>query len=83
MTVLVGFEVLTALLMKTTIFWDITPPVFTLVSCPAYFSTLKMEAIGFSEMSVDSERTTRRYIPEDGTLYDSSFLCFVYISYNN
>jgi hypothetical protein len=31
------------------------------------FSTLKMEAICSSETSVDT-RTTRRYIPEDGTL---------------
>jgi hypothetical protein len=32
------------------------------------FSTLKMEAIFSSETSVDTERTTPRYIPEDGTL---------------
>jgi hypothetical protein len=32
------------------------------------FSTLKMEAICSSETSVDSQRTTRRYIPEDSTL---------------
>jgi hypothetical protein len=50
----VGFEVLTAMGMKSTIFWDITPcsplkvnwppPAFTPVSCSAYPSTLKMEA---------------------------------------
>jgi hypothetical protein len=28
-------------------------------------STLKMEAICFSETSVDTQRTTRRHIPED------------------
>jgi hypothetical protein len=39
-------------------------PAFMLVFCSAY-STLKMEAIYSSEMSVDSQRTTRRYIPED------------------
>jgi hypothetical protein len=33
-----------------------------LVSCSAYFSTLKMEAICSSETSVDLERTTRRHI---------------------
>jgi hypothetical protein len=44
------------------------PPVFTLVSCSAYFSTLKMEEIFFSETSVDFQWTTRRYIPEDRTL---------------
>jgi hypothetical protein len=62
----VGFEVLTAADMKsTTIFWDIMPysPLnvncaFTLVSCSAYSSTLKIE-------SIDSQRTTRRYFPED------------------
>jgi hypothetical protein len=40
----------------------------TLVSSSDYFSTLKIEAICFSETSVDTKRTTRRYIPEDGTL---------------
>jgi predicted ATP-binding protein involved in virulence len=33
-----------------------------LPACLAYYSTLKMEAICFSEMSVDFQRTTRRYI---------------------
>jgi hypothetical protein len=32
------------------------------------FSTLKMEAICSSETSGDTQRTTRRYIPEDGIL---------------
>jgi hypothetical protein len=58
----VGFEVLTALFCL--------PPAFTLVSCSAYFLTLKMEAICSSEMSDDTQRTTRRYIPEDGTLHN-------------
>jgi hypothetical protein len=31
-------------------------------------STLKMEAISSSETSVDTQRTTRRHIPEDDTL---------------
>jgi hypothetical protein len=34
------------------------------------FSTVKMEAICSSEMSVDTQRTTRRYIPEIGTLHN-------------
>jgi hypothetical protein len=34
------------------------------------FSTLKMEAICSSEKSVDTQRTTRQYIPEDGTLHN-------------
>jgi hypothetical protein len=56
------------------------PPVFT-VTCVAYFSTQKMEAVSFSEMSENS-RTTCRYIPEDSTpvfclwLYRRSELCF-------
>jgi hypothetical protein len=33
-------------------------------------STLKMEAICSSETSVNTQRTTRRYIPEDDTLHD-------------
>jgi hypothetical protein len=59
-------------LMKSTIFWDITPcsSSFTLVSCSAYFSTLKMEAICSSETSVETQCTTRRCIPEDGTLHN-------------
>jgi hypothetical protein len=48
----------------------------------AYSSTLKMEAICYSEMSVDFQRTTRRYIPEDRTIYNhrcenlKSCICF-------
>jgi hypothetical protein len=34
------------------------------------FSALKMEAISPSETPVDYQRTTRRYIPEDGTLHN-------------
>jgi hypothetical protein len=44
------------------------PPAFTLVFCAAYSSALKMEAICSSETSVDIQRTTQRYIPEDSTL---------------
>jgi hypothetical protein len=33
-----------------------------------------MEATGFSETSVDFQRTTERYIPEDETLQLLSFL---------
>jgi hypothetical protein len=35
-----------------------------------YFSALRMEAICSSETSVDFQRTTRHYIPEDSTLQD-------------
>jgi hypothetical protein len=41
------------------------PPAFALISCVAYSSILKMEAICSSETSVYFQRTTRRYIPED------------------
>jgi hypothetical protein len=97
----VGFEVLTAVVTKSSLFWDITPcsplkdnrrfggtcllhlqgwrisqarnhvclpPAFTLVSCLAYSSTLKIEETWSSETSVDFQRTTWRYIREDGTL---------------
>jgi hypothetical protein len=41
---------------------------FTLVSCFAYSWTVKMVSTCSSEMSVDFQRTTRHYIPEDRTL---------------
>jgi hypothetical protein len=42
---------------------------FTLVSSLAY-TTLKMEAIYFSETSVNCQRTTQRYIPAYRTLHN-------------
>jgi hypothetical protein len=39
-----------------------------LLYCLSYFSVLKTEAMYFSEMSVDFQRTTRRYNPEDRAL---------------
>jgi hypothetical protein len=41
---------------------------FMVVSCFAYSSTLKMQAIYTSEASVDFQLTTRRCVPEDRTL---------------
>jgi hypothetical protein len=41
------------------------PPTLTPVSCLAYYSILKTESTCSSETSVDSQRTTRRYVPED------------------
>jgi hypothetical protein len=74
----VGFEVLTVVVMKSTVFWDIKPcsplkvnrlsPAVMLVSCSAYSSTLKMEMICSSETLVDLQWTTRGYIPEVGNL---------------
>jgi hypothetical protein len=46
------------------------PPAFTLVSCLAYSSTLKVELTFPSETSVDIQRTTWRYIPEVRTLHN-------------
>jgi Fe2+ transport system protein B len=43
---------------------------FMLVSCFACFSTLKIEAICSSEMSVHFQQTTRYYIPDDRTLHN-------------
>jgi hypothetical protein len=39
-----------------------------LASCLAYFSTLEMEAICYSETLNDFHQTTQHYIPEDRTL---------------
>jgi hypothetical protein len=39
-----------------------------MISCLAYSSTLKIQATCYSETSVDFQRTTRRYIPNDRTL---------------
>jgi hypothetical protein len=46
------------------------PPAFPLVSCSAYSSTRKMEAICSSVTSVCFQRTTQCYISEDGTLHN-------------
>jgi hypothetical protein len=58
------FEVLTAVVMESSIFRDIMqslPNAFSQVSCSAYSLALKMEATCSSETSVDFQRTTRRY----------------------
>jgi hypothetical protein len=76
----VRFEVLTAVVMKNSVFGDMTPcsplkvnrrfggpPGFTLVAF-LLFSTLKMEATCSSEMLIDFQRTARNSIPEDRNL---------------
>jgi hypothetical protein len=63
-TCILGFEVFTAVVLKSIIFWDI------------YSSTLKMEAIRSSETSGTTLRTTRRHIPEDHTLLAFLFSIF-------
>jgi hypothetical protein len=50
------------------------PPAFMLVDCLTSSSTLKLEATFPSEASVDFQRTTQSYIPEDRTL--PLFTCF-------
>jgi hypothetical protein len=74
------FEILFRI--KSNACWDITlpsplkvnreelclPPASTLVSCSAYSSILKMEAIYSSETSVDFQRTTRCNILEASNL---------------
>jgi hypothetical protein len=42
----------------------------TLVSCRTYFFGPEDKEICSSETSVDTPRTTRRYIPEGGTLHN-------------
>jgi hypothetical protein len=53
------------------------PPVFTLVSCSAYSSKLKMDGIYFSETSVDFQKTTPSYIPEYSIPYIIVFIFFI------
>jgi hypothetical protein len=52
----------------------ISLPAFMLVSCSAYSSTLKIEAICSSEASVDIQRITWRYIPQDSTLQKKKYV---------
>jgi hypothetical protein len=64
----VGFEVFTAMVMESIIFWDMTLTCL-LDGLLNYSSNLKMEAIRSSETSGATQRTTQRHIPEDDTLY--------------
>jgi hypothetical protein len=79
----VEFVVLTAVITRRFIFWNITPcsslkislgllaTCFMLVSFSAYSSTLKMEATCSSETPADFQLTTWHYISEDRTLQDT------------
>jgi hypothetical protein len=73
------FEILTAAVMKSTIFWNITPcsPLSvnrrfggtSRLHLQGWKNKFSMKpAIYCSGTSVDTQRTTRRYIPEDYTL---------------
>jgi hypothetical protein len=102
----VGFEIITAVIMKSIIFWNKMPwsplsvnrgfggtyslhlqgrrnklskkPACQLLACwflaELISSTLKMEAICSSETSVDTQRTTRRHIPNFKELVLYTFL---------
>jgi hypothetical protein len=59
-------------LMQQLTFRRKLPPIFTMVYCSAYFSTVKMEVICSSKMSVHTI-SIRRHIPEDGILH--SYRC--------
>jgi hypothetical protein len=68
---MVGFEVLTAVVMKSSVFGVITPcsnlaACIILISCLAYSSTLKMEVTCYSETSINFYQTTRYYVYESG-----------------
>jgi hypothetical protein len=55
---------------------------FTLVSCLAYFLTLKMEAVCSTKKLVGFAQTTQCYIPEDRTLhnhYSENLKSYMYI----
>jgi hypothetical protein len=49
------------------------PPASRWFLAKLIFSTLKMEAVCSSETPVDTQRTTRRYSPEDGTLQHTTW----------
>jgi hypothetical protein len=67
-SLLAGFQVLTAVVVKIHIFWDITPYNFPYELLHARsLLGLFFEPVS-SETSVDFQRTARRYIPEDTTL---------------
>jgi hypothetical protein len=76
--------------MKSSLLWDMTPwsPLifnrhfsFTLASCLAYSSTMKMGATYSSETSVGFQRATRSYIQEDKNLHYSLLLQFAVLCY--
>jgi hypothetical protein len=64
----VGSAVLTSVVIKRPVSWDITLCCFMLLSCLALSSTLKMELICSSETSFNFQHTRRRYILKDRTL---------------
>jgi hypothetical protein len=58
------------------------PPAYVLVLPKIIYSTLKMEAICFSERSVATQKITRRHIPEDNTLQDKQYSVGTWTEWN-
>jgi hypothetical protein len=50
---------------------------FTLVSCLSHSLTLKIEAIYSTEISVDFQRTTRRYVSKTELLITTSVKTYI------
>jgi hypothetical protein len=76
----------TLILLTSFIVWQIAPcrnlpPAFTLVSCVAFSSTLRMEATCSSETSVDFQRTPGQSFPKDITHHNHR--CKKFKSYIN
>jgi hypothetical protein len=78
----VGCKILTAVVMKSSIFWGITDvfeehvaSIFKIEE-QANQEELKMEPTYSSETSDGFQRTTRRYIPQDRTLLLLSLLSY-------
>jgi hypothetical protein len=90
----VGFEVFTAVVMKSSIFWDVTR--YSLLKCNRRFGgTYRLHLQGrrkfqqagscwnSSDTSVASQQTTRRHIPEVNTLQISGCLPFCCCSWSS
>jgi hypothetical protein len=80
---LVGVEVVTAVTMECSVFWDITPcslvialSLLDVCFMPLCISALKMEA-DVSRKRRLAHRNTRRYIPEDIELSRNGLVAFV------
>jgi hypothetical protein len=61
----VGFEVFTAVVLKSIFFWDMTP-------CSALSGTRRFGGTYLLHL-----RTTRRHIPEEDTLQKLSYKCIM------
>jgi hypothetical protein len=91
LTGLFGLQILTRiynpllLLFSCMLLALLLPACFMLVSCLAYSSTLKMEVVCSSEMSVDFHQTLQCYTPEDGAAHShccENFISNIFIMFN-